>query len=118
MNIRHAFTAATLALLASSAFAGGEFDPLTGFSEAATPVAIDAAMAPARSIQATRANGVTRAEVRAEFLRARHEGELVSFDTGMAYAQVPVRPSTLTREQVRDETRQAMRAKGMDTAGS
>ncbi|KQV95164.1 DUF4148 domain-containing protein [Rhizobacter sp. Root1221] len=125
MNTRQAFTAAALALLASSAFAGGEFDPLTGFGPApvkSTPrVAVtqadraaverfDAGTAYAQAPKASANAGLTRAEVRAEFLRARNEGELVSFDTGLAYAQAPTRQSSLTREQVREETRLALRA--------
>ena len=121
MNTRQALAATVLALLGSSAFAGGEFDPLTGFGPvAATPRL--AAKADARPAADERfdagtayqqapkaASTLTRAEVRAEFLRARADGEMVSFDTGIEYARAPQGSSTLTREQVRAETLTALR---------
>ena len=79
MNSRQAFTAAALALLASSAFAGDEFDPLTGFGSATASSTAHAAA---------------------------------------ARAQAPDRPSALTREQVRDDARRALRDKGARNSGS
>jgi hypothetical protein len=85
MNRKQLLAAAALAVLGTtSAFAGGEFDPMTGFG----PVG-----------QST----LTRAEVRADYIRARDGGEMVSFDTGTEYAQAPKFKSTLTREQVKTE---------------
>jgi len=112
MNTRQAFSAAALALLASSAFAGGEF-----YREVAQPAPHEATTQAERA-EAPKASGLTRAEVRAEFLRARNAGELVAFDTGMAYAQAPEHPSTLTRAQVLEEARLALRAKGTSASGS
>src|SRR5690349_18091975 len=61
MNRNQLFAAAALAVLGTtSAFAGGEFDPMTGFGNVG---------------QST----VSRAEVRAEYFRARDGGEMVSF---------------------------------------
>ena len=95
---------AVLALLgASSAFAGGEFDPLTGFG----PASVAAPCAPA-SRPATA--GLTRDQVKAELAAARAQGTSADFDVGMNYAQAPRAASGLTREQVREETRLALRA--------
>jgi len=128
MNSRQIVAAAALALLGSSAFAGGEFDPMTGFgvvSTAAPRVTVKAADvakverfdAGTAYLQAPKAaSTVTRAEVRAEYLRARNDGELVSFDTGTEYAQAPEAASTLTRAQVRDETTTALRGGKASTA--
>jgi hypothetical protein len=80
-------------------------------ADRATVERFDAGTAYAQASKASASAGLTRAEVRAEFLRARNEGELVSFDTGLAYAQAPTGRSSLTREQVREETRLALRAK-------
>lgn len=124
MNAKQLFTAASLTLLGTAAFAGGEFDPMTGFGAVSTATPRVAAAAPAERATVERfdagtaylqapvvASSTTRNEVRAEFLRARAEGEIVSFDTGVEYAQAPEGRSTLTREQVRAETRTALRAK-------
>ena len=129
MNRKQIIAAAALALLgASSAFAGGEFDPLTGFPEAghstttrAQVLADVAAARAAGTLNVDRDNrlfadnavqsGLTRAEVRAELARARADGSIVDFDTGLQYAQAPKASSTLTREQVREEARLALRAK-------
>jgi hypothetical protein len=106
MNRKQLFAAAALAVLGTtSAFAGGEFDPLTGFGPAparSTPrVAVtqadrasverfDAGTAYAQAPAS--ASGLTRAQVKAEL------------------AQAPTVQSTLTREQVREEARLALRA--------
>lgn len=124
MNAKQLFTAASLALVGTAAFAAGEFDPLTGFGAVSTGTPRVAAAAPADRAAVERfdagtaylqvpasVSSTTRNEVRAEFLRARAEGEIVSFDTGLEYAQAPEGRSTLTREQVRAETRTALRAK-------
>ena len=128
MNRKQLFAAAALAVLGTtSAFAGGEFDPMTGFGPVGQStltreqvkaefaraskndeiVRFDAGIAyvQAPKVQST----LTRDEVKAEFARARDNGELVSFDTGIEYAQAPKATSTLTREQVREETRLALK---------
>lgn len=119
MNTRPLVAAAALALLGTSAFAGGEFDPLTGFGPVSTgPTRTSApAAAPERFdagtayLQAPKAGAtVTREAVRAEYLRARRDGELTAFDTGTEFAQAPDAPSTLTRAEVRAETLAALRA--------
>lgn len=124
MNRKQLFAAAALAVLGTtSAFAGGEFDPLTGFGPAparSTPrVAVtqadrasverfDAGTAYAQAPAS--ASGLTRAQVKAELAQARADGSIADFDTGLRYAQAPTVQSTLTREQVREETRLALRA--------
>lgn len=113
MNARHLITAAALTLAGTSAFAGGEFDPLTGFGvqpAAATRsvVAPKAASAPAPAASAASAIGLTREQVKAEFLKARAEGSIVNFDVGMEYARAPAGPSR-DREAVRAEARAAVR---------
>ena len=131
MNAKQLFTAASLALVGTAALAGGEFDPLTGYGAvstaaprvAAAPAAQRAAVerfdAGTAYLQAPAvASTTTRSEVRAEFLRARAEGDLVSFDTGVEYAQAPEGRSTLTREEVRAETRTALRARARNASGS
>ena len=128
MNRKQLFAAAALAVLGTtSAFAGGEFDPMTGFGPVGQStltreqvkaefaraskndeiVRFDAGIAyvQAPKVQST----LTRDQVKAEFARARDNGELVSFDTGIEYAQAPKATSTLTREQVREETRLALK---------
>lgn len=123
MNRKQALIAAALTLLGSSAFAGGEFDPLTGFGNVQSTVTraeVRAQVAQARTdgnLSGTRddrlfdtaiaGSSLSRAEVRAELARARAEGGNDSFDVGMNYAQAPKSPSTLTRQQVREETRLA-----------
>jgi hypothetical protein len=131
MNSRQIIATAALALLGSSAFAGGEFDPMTGFgvvstttprvtvkaADVATAERFDAGTAYLQAPKAT--STLTRAEVRAEYVRARDGGELVSFDTGTEYAQAPDTASTLTRAQVRAETVTALRGgKATIAAGS
>lgn len=119
----HHIAAAALALLGTSAFAGGEFDPLTGFGPVQSTVSradVRAQVAEARSAgtlggtredrmfdAAVAGSSLSRAEVRTELARARAEGSNDSFDVGTNYAQAPKTPSTLTREQVREETRLA-----------
>ena len=129
MNSRQIVAAAALALLGSSAFAGGEFDPMTGFGVVSTATpraavkAADVAQverfdAGTAYLQAPKAaSSLTRADVRAEYLRARADGELVSFDTGTEYAQAPDTASTLTRAQVRAETATALRGGKASVAG-
>jgi hypothetical protein len=132
MNAKQLFTAASLALVGTAALAGGEFDPLTGYGAVSTSAAPRVAVAPAAQRAAVErfdagtaylqapavASTTTRSEVRAEFLRARAEGDLVSFDTGVEYAQAPEGRSTLTREEVRAETRTALRARARNASGS
>lgn len=129
MTRKTLFAAALLAVAGSSAFAGGEFDPMTGFGvvSTATPRAAVKATAAApverfdagtAYLQAPKAaSTLSRADVRAEYLRARADGELVSFDTGTEYAQAPDSASTLTRAQVRAETETALRGGKASVAG-
>lgn len=108
MNTRHLVAAAALALLGTSAFAGGEFDPLTGFNVPATakaPAVAKPAAAPASSA------GLTREQVKAEFLKARAEGTIVSYDQGAEFAKAPTGPGR-DREEVRAEARAAVRKSG------
>ena len=109
MNARTLIAAAALAFAGTSAFAGGEFDPMTGFNLNPQPAAVKVAAKPAAAPASATQAGLTRDQVKAEFARARDNGELVSFDTGIEYAQAPKATSTLTREQVREETRLALK---------
>lgn len=110
MNARHILTAAALALAGTSAFAGGEFDPLTGFGAQAAPAnrGVVAQKAAAPTASAASSVGLTREQVKAEFLKARAEGSIVNFDVGMEYARAPAGASR-DREAVRAEARAAVR---------
>lgn len=131
MNRKQIITAAALALLGSTAFAGGEFDPMTGFGNVGqstvtrTDIRLDTHRVRATddvAVSFERGNDfakapvstVSRAQVRTELARARAEDDVVEFDRGFDYAKAPA--SSLTREQVREETRLALR--GRTTRGS
>jgi len=126
MNRKQAITAAALALLGTAAFAGGEFDPMTGFGpvgqSTVTRAEVRAETTRARAtgdelVQYDRGNQfavapastVTREQVKAEFARARANDDIVEYDRGNDFAKAPA--STLTREQVREETRVALRTR-------
>jgi hypothetical protein len=112
MNTRHLIAAAALALLGTSAFAGGEFDPMTGFNldkapaktAVAQPVAAKAAPASATSA------GLSREEVRAEFLRSRNDltDDAPAYDRGNDFAKAPA-GATRDRDVVRAEARASIR---------
>ncbi|MGE5865962.1 MAG: hypothetical protein ACM32J_12810 [Rhizobacter sp.] len=115
MNARHLLAAVALAVAGTSAFAGGEFDPLTGFGPQAAPAPVaKKAKAPAAAASAAPAAssassvGLTREQVKADFLKARAEGSIVNFDVGMEYARAPAGESR-DREAVRAEARAAVR---------
>lgn len=114
MNARHLLAAVALAVAGTSAFAGGEFDPLTGFGPQAAPAPVaKKAKAPAAASAAPAASsassvGLTREQVKADFLKARAEGSIVNFDVGMEYARAPAGESR-DREAVRAEARAAVR---------
>jgi hypothetical protein len=105
MNTRQLVAAAALALLGTSAFAGGEFDPLTGFGAQVSPAPVVVAKA-AKATVATSETGVTREQVKAEFLKARAEGTIVNYDVGSEYARVPAGVSR-DRQDVTAEVRSA-----------
>ena len=90
MNTRQLVAAAALALLGTSAFAGG-------------PVVVAKA---AKATVATSETGVTREQVKAEFLKARAEGTIVNYDVGSEYARVPAGVSR-DRQDVTAEVRSA-----------
>lgn len=127
MNRNQALAAAALVLFGSSAFAGDEFNPQTGFANDGVGKALTSEQVRAET-QAARKNGplnvtrddlmfandkkgpgLTRAEVVAELQRSRAQGEVLGFDQGDFFARNQVK-STLTREQVREQTRTALRA--------
>lgn len=114
MNARHLLAAVALAVAGTSAFAGGEFDPLTGFGPQAAPAPVakkaKAPAAPSAAPAASSASsvGLTREQVKADFLKARAEGSIVNFDVGMEYARAPAGESR-DREAVRAEARAAVR---------
>jgi len=128
MNRKQLVAAAAFALLGTSAFAGGEFDPMTGFGpvgqSTVTRAEVRADTLRARAtgddlVEYDRGNEfakvpastVTREQVKAEFARARASDEIVEFDRGNTFAKAPA--SSLTREQVREETRLALRARSV-----
>ena len=109
MNTRH-IAAAVLAFAASSAFAGGEFDPMTGFNLNPAPVATKAAAKTAATPVAAKAStGLTREQVKAEFLASRNEGSVAdSFEHGNDYARAPAGVGR-DREDVRAEAPASVR---------
>ena len=126
MNRKQLIAAAAFALIGTSAFAGGEFDPMTGFGPVGqstvtrTDIRLDTHRARATNeapvafdrgnqFAAAPASTLTRAEVKAEFARARAEDDVVEYDRGNDFAKAPA--TTLTREQVREETRLALRGR-------
>jgi hypothetical protein len=110
MNTRHIVAAAALALLGSSAFAGGEFDPMTGFNLQQAPAAAKAApKAAARTPSTAVASGLSRDDVKAEFLKSRAEGSIPNFDVGNEYAKAPTTGVGIDREVVRAEARASIR---------
>ena len=92
MTRKTLFAAALLAVAGSSAFAGGEFDPTRDYQLPVT--------------QST----LTRAEVKADVARARASGEQIRSDRDAHLIVQNVAGSTLTRAQVREETRTALRS--------
>ena len=109
MNTRNIVAAAALALLGTSAFAGGEFDPMTGYNLNPTPVAAKAAPVKAAAPAASTA-GLTREEVRAEFLRSRNDttDDAPAYDRGNDFAKAPA-GATRDRDAVRAEARASVR---------
>ncbi|MEY4563657.1 MAG: hypothetical protein RLZZ618_2934 [Pseudomonadota bacterium] len=120
--------AASLVLLSSSAFAGDEFDPHTGFARDAaaakqtraqvvTQVLVaqsDGSLAVNRDVNPFLGDvprtGLTRADVRRELALDRTQGVVPNFEVGSAHAVWNQPNSGLTRETVRAETLTALRA--------
>lgn len=109
MNTRQLVAAAALALLGSSAFAGDEFDPMTGFHLDPAP-ARTAKAAPVAAKARVSTGTVTREEVRAETLRSRNDltDDAPAFDRGNDFAKAPA-GATRDREDVRAEARASIR---------
>jgi len=114
MNTRTLIAAAALAFAGTSAFAGGEFDPMTGFNLNPQPkaaVTTTAAAKPAVAASATTA-GLTREQVKAEFLKSRNEESATdSFERGNDFARAPAGVGR-DREEVRAEARASVRKSG------
>lgn len=111
MNTRQIAVAAAFALLGSSAFAGGEFDPMTGFNLDPAPAKTAKVAAPVKAAAPVSAtSSVTREQVRAEFLRSRNDlsDDAPSYEHGNDYAKAPA-GATRDREDVRAEARASVR---------
>lgn len=130
MNRKPLIAAALLALAATtSAFAGGEYDPLSLYAQPATASTltradVKAELARARAAGELRADHDerlfqraetgstrTRAEVKAELAQAIADGSIAEFNTRGQYARAPKVESTLTRQQVREEALTALRSR-------
>ncbi len=138
MNRKHLLAAALLAVAGSSAFAGGEYDPLNQPAEPAakstvTRAQVQAELAAARAAGELRSDRddrllpfrnvkstLTREQVKAEYAAAVADGSIADFDHHRQYTRTPVAASTLTRQQVREETQAALRARraGSQAEGS
>jgi hypothetical protein len=106
MNTR-ILIAAALAFAGTSAFAGGEFDPMTGFNLNPTPAR--AVTTSAAKPAAPASAGLTREQVKAEFLKTRNEDSVAdNFERGNDYARAPVGAGR-DREEVRAEARASVR---------
>lgn len=120
MNRKHLIATIVLAVAGSSAFAGGEFNPETGYAHdsAAKPLTVAQVRA---ETQAARQQGpvnvtrddlmfagdvsvASRADVKAELAQARAEQPAIG-DASLRFATEPVRASTLTRQEVRASVR-------------
>ena len=128
MTRKNLFAAALLAVAGTSAFAGGEFDPLRNYQlptvqSTLTRTEVKADVVKARAAGELRSDRddrlfvaneagstLTRAQVKAEVTAAIADGSIGDYDTRLAYARAPKVESTLTREQVREETRTALRS--------
>ncbi|KQV95163.1 DUF4148 domain-containing protein [Rhizobacter sp. Root1221] len=129
MNRKHLLAAVLLAVAGSSALAGGEYDPLGQSAEPAakstvTRAQVKAELAAARAAGELRSDRddrvlpfrdvkstLTRDQVKAEFAAAVADGSIADFDHNRQYTHTPVATSTLTRQQVREETQAALRAR-------
>jgi hypothetical protein len=128
MTRKNLLAAALLAVAGTSAFAGGEFDPLRDYhlptvQSTLTRAEVKADVARARAAGELRSDrddrlfvdnvagsSLTRAQVKAEVAAAIADGSIENYDTRLEYARAPKVESTLTREQVREETRTALRS--------
>jgi len=109
MNARTLVAAAALAFAGTSAFAGGEFDPMTGFNLNPQPTAVKVAAKPAAAPASATQAGLTREQVKAEFLKSRNQDSVADdFERGNDYARAPAGTGR-DREEVRAEARASVR---------